>query len=216
MASLDDFIEDGNLGLPASIEDLLSEPNYNNKTPNFFSRFKNNLYSHLKNYVKNIKEYKFSFSLASVTLLTDRILTYAGIKYRGFYEGNNIVSFFIDKVGLVASMGITYLGFMMGGYFITKYLSKKVGMTNKEVGRSVYGGIGAAEGIVSLHNYFLYAGVYNLLTTMAFPPFFGLLSAVALAPYTFYALKKYFKGKRSKQEKYKEKFGLDNKDELKY
>ena len=144
MVSLDDFIDGADQKLPASIEDLLSEPDHNKKTPTFFSGLKNNVYSHLKNYVKSIKEYKFSFSFASVTVLTDRLLTYLGIKNLGFYEANGFGSFLMSKLGLVSEMGITYLGFMLGGYFLAKYLAKKSGITNNESRRSLYSGIGAA------------------------------------------------------------------------
>jgi hypothetical protein len=212
MVSLDDFIDGADQKLPASIEDLLSEPDHNKKTPTFFSGLKNNVYSHLKNYVKSIKEYKFSFSFASVTVLTDRLLTYLGIKNLGFYEENRFSSFLMSKIGLVSEMGITYLGFMLGGYFLAKYLAKKSGITNKESGRSLYSGIGAAEGIISLHNYFLYAGMYNFLSLMAFPPLFGLTCAVAAAPYMFYFARNYLKQRRAKKEKYKESAELENKD----
>lgn len=175
-----------------SLESLLAQTE--SKKPKKNSKF------YLQRLCKGIKDFyktniavKFKLLYETATISSDKVLTYFGIKYLNGSEANPIMSDLFTSIGMIPSAIITYFSLNTLLYLASKMIHKTTGTSDKKVLGSAYVGVGSAELLVSIHNYFIIENYSNVLTNINYTQILLPLAIIASTPVMYTLIKSYFK-----------------------
>jgi hypothetical protein len=178
------------------LDSIIKDENKEVYTKKNLKYYLDKTFSSLKNFYKDNLAVKFKFLYESAAMISDRILTYIGVKYHGGGESNPIMKELFNHIGIIATSVGSYIIANISMYIFSSKFHKKVGLKNRQMLGSLYLGMGGSESLVSLHNYLSMNNYNNIIANMSYTQAFIPISIISLSPFLYYWSKEHLNKKK--------------------